>query len=107
MKFGNLDVTATVTFEDGTELVTPTGDRPFDRLMFERRYQLRWLGWDELMEEHLTFMAWVQLNRENIASGRLTFDAFDSWLLNVASVTFDVREPEDTALPTDPVVSTG
>ena len=106
MRFGDLNVTARITFDDGSVVETPEGDKPFDRLMFERKYEQRWLGWDDLVEEYLLFMAWVQLHRAPLASGALGLDGFESWLLDVERIEIDVREG-DAALPTESAASTG
>lgn len=108
MRFFAAKVTATVTYADGSTAVTPDDDIPFDRLMFERRFGMDWMTWETLREEYLYFCAWVQLNRDALASKALTLDDFDPWMVTVAEVKFDIVEPEgDAVLPTDSTVSTG
>lgn len=113
MRIGRLRVVARVTFEDGTTAATPDDERPFDRLVFERRFGETWPVLDEdgalgLSDEHVEFMAWVQLHRAAIADKSVTFDDFDSWLVGVTDVALEVSDPEgDAGLPTDATASTG
>jgi hypothetical protein len=110
MRIGDKRVTTTVTLADGSSQVTPDDDIPFDRIMFERKYQVDWLGWDALREEYLLFMAWVQLNRAALASKSSTLDDYDGWLVSVVSAQFDIQDDTregDAVLPTDSTASTG
>lgn len=108
MRFGAKRVTATVTTAEGAVLVTPDDEMPFDRLMFERRFDIEWLMWDSIREEYLIFLAWVQLNRAALAAKELSFDDFDTWMLGVAEVEFAVLgdEGDDAVVPTVPTAST-
>lgn len=106
MRFGDLNVRARITFEDGNVVETPEGDKPIDRLMFERKYDMPWLGWDSLREEYLLFMAWVQLQRDDLARGVTPLSDFEVWMLSVDRIEIDVLEG-DAALPTVPAASTG
>lgn len=114
MRIGRLRVVARVTFEDGTTATTPDDERPFDRLQFERRFGETWPVLDEdgalgLSDEHVEFMAWVQIHRQDIAAKRVTADDFDAWLVNVTDVALEVSDPGegDAGLPTDATASTG
>ena len=129
MRVGPATVVATITLDDGTVHVTPDDERPFDRIVFERKFDRTWPPLDEdetetdedgdpkvtvdWSEDLWLFMAWVQLHRAEIASGTLTHDAFDAWMVRVVEAEWDFRPPEptpegaDAAPPTDPAASGG
>lgn len=129
MRIGLVAVTASITLEDGTVLVTPDDDRPFDRVVFERRCGRTWPPIDvdesesdgdgdpkvdiDTSDDLFLFMAWVQLHRTELASGALAPTAFDAWLVRVVEVEWEFRPPEpapegaDVTLPTVPAPSSG
>jgi len=127
MRIGRSTVKATITLEDGTVLATPDDDRPFDRIQFERKFDRSWPPVEEdekdldedgdpkvkidLSDDLFLFMAWVQLNRQGLASGALKASDFDAWLVNVVDAEWEFVVPEaaapgaDVAPPTDPAAS--
>ena len=117
MRIGRLAVTATVHLDDGSTVSTPDDDRPFDRLLFERRFGEPWPIFSEddkrgIADEHVLYMAWIQMHRPELAARTLTPDEFDTWLLGVASVDVDIVDPaeggeDDAVLPTGATASTG
>ena len=118
MRIGRARVTATITLEDGSTLVSPDDERLFDRTMFERRYRDSWPITDEdgnlaLTEEHIAFMAWVQCNRAALASKSMSVDEFDTWSVDVVEIRVDAHDPTidadegDAILPTESTAGTG
>jgi hypothetical protein len=114
MRLGRLRVVATVVMVDGTTVATPDDERPFDRLQFERRFGEPWPVLDEdgklgLSDEHVAYMAWIQLHRAELAGKQVTPDDFDVWMVDIASIEIDVSEPDegDAGLPTPATPSTG
>jgi len=107
MRIGRIGVVATVTMEDGSTVVTPADDRPFDRVVFERRFREEWppLAEDSTLgvnDDHLLFMAWVQTHRAELAAKSLPVDAFDSWLVDVVGIEIEVVAPDDEEEPSGP-----
>ena len=99
MRIGRLRVVATITLDDGTQVVTPDDERPFDRVLFERRFGESWppLSEDDTLgvtDDHLLYMAWVQTSRDDLAAHARRPEDFDTWLLRVVDVDVDVRHPE-------------
>lgn len=118
MRIGRLRVVATIEMEDGSVEVTPSDERPFDRLQFERRFGESWPVLDEdgrlgVSDEHFEYMAWVQLHRSGLADHSVTPDDFDGWLVQAVSFDIEVTDPDaedgeaDAGLPTGATASTG
>ena len=127
MRVGPATVVATITLDDGTVHVTPDDERPFDRIMFERRFDRSWpptveseTDVDEDGDPKVTldmsddlwlYMAWVQLHRQGIAEDALPPRAFEVWCSRVVSDQWEWHTPPkpegDVAPPTDPAASGG
>lgn len=89
-----------ISYVDGSSADTPRA-LPADRIAFERKYQHR-LGSQEILEEHVLFIAWTSLHRVSLAP-----DDFDEWLPTVEDWNDD--DEADAADPTVPLqaASTG
>lgn len=89
-----------ISYVNGSTVDTPRS-LPADRIAFERKYLHR-LGSQEILEEHVLFIAWTSLHRVGLAP-----DDFDEWLPTVEDWSED--DEADAVDPTDaaPALSTG